>query len=107
MAILRERTVWRKTRPANETRRSTDLTPAEQENVRVALRFLAKRYGDYTKLAAAIGAHRETVQRPARNARTVTAGLALRLARVAGVPLEDVLSGAWPTAGACPHCWRC
>jgi hypothetical protein len=46
--------------------------------VRIAIRFLAKRYGDYAKLAKALGAHRETVQRPARDARTVTAGLALR-----------------------------
>ena len=32
----------RKDRPANETRRSTDFTPAGQET---ALRFLAKRLG--------------------------------------------------------------
>ena len=105
-AILRERTVWKKSRPANETRRSPDLTLQDQENVRTALRFPAKRFGGYTALAKAMGAHRETVQRLARNARTVTAGLALRLARVAGVPVEDLLSGAWPKAGACPHCGR-
>jgi hypothetical protein len=106
MAILVRRQEWRKPRPANETRRSTDLTPAEQENTRVALRFLAKRFGDTAKLAKAMGAHRETVQRPMRMASHVTAGIALRAARVAGVPLEDVLSGAWPKAGACPHCGR-
>jgi hypothetical protein len=64
MGILRERVSWRKPRPANLTRRSTDLTPQEHENVRVALRFLAKRHGDMTKLAKAMEAHRETVQRP-------------------------------------------
>src|SRR5580693_7008916 len=106
MPILTKREVWRKPRPANETRRSYDLTPAEQENVRVALRFLATRFGDFAKLAKAMGAHRETVQRPARRAAPVTAGIALRAARVAGVPLEELLSGAWPKAGACPHCGR-
>lgn len=106
MAILVKRQEWRKPRPANETRRSTDLTPAEQENVRVALRFLATRFGDYAKLAKAMKAHRETVQRPAKRQTHVTAGIALRAARVARVPLEDVLSGAWPQAGACPHCGR-
>jgi hypothetical protein len=105
MAILRERTVWRKSRPANEVRRSTDLTTQEQANARAALRFLAKRLGDTSKLAKAMGAHRETVQRPVRGG-VVTAGIALRAARVAGVPLEDVLSGAWPEAGSCPHCGR-
>ena len=96
--------MWRKPRPANETRRSTDLTLTEQENVRVALRFLAKRFGDTSKLAKAMGAHRETVQRPMRMASHVTAGIALRAARVGGVPLEDMLAGRWPVAGACPYC---
>jgi hypothetical protein len=97
--------VWRKPRPANVTRRSTDLTPEEQDNARRALRFLAKRLGDTSKLAKAMGAHRETVQRPVRGA-VVTAGIALRAARVAGVPLDDLLGGVWPQEGACPHCGR-
>jgi hypothetical protein len=105
MTILTKREVWRKPRPANETRRSYDLTPAEQENVRVALRFLATRLGDTSKLAKAMGAHRETIQRPVRGG-VVTAGIALRAARVAGVPLEDVLGGRWPPKGASPHCGR-
>jgi hypothetical protein len=83
-----------------------DLTPTEQENVRKALRFLAQRYGDYTKLAKAMKSHRETVQRPARRDTRVTAGIALRAARVASVPVEDILSGAWPKPGMCPHCGR-
>jgi hypothetical protein len=91
---------WRKDRPANETRRSTDLTPAEQENGRAALRFLAKRLGDTSK---AMGAHRETVQRPIGGG-IVTAGIALRAARAAGVALEDGLAGRWPTERACPLC---
>jgi hypothetical protein len=103
--VLRERVSWKRHRPPNETRRSTDLTPQEQENVRVALRFLAKRHGDMTKLAKAMGAHRETVQRPVRGG-VVTAGIALRAARVAGVPLEDVLTGKFPPPGTCPHCGR-
>lgn len=105
MAVLTKREVWTKPRPANETRRSTDLTPAEQANVRRALRFLAKRHGDTSKLAKAMGAHRETVQRPTRGG-VVSAGIALRAARRAGVPVEDVLSGAWPSEGLCPYCGR-
>jgi hypothetical protein len=105
MAILRERTVWRKPRPANETRRSTDLTPAERESAKVAIRHLAKRHGSYGKLAAAMSASTETVRLAARTGK-LSAGLALRAARLAGVPLEDVLAGRWPVAGACPHCGR-
>jgi hypothetical protein len=103
MTILSKREVWRKPRPANQTRRSIDLTLEEQANVREALRFLARRLGDTSKLAKAMGAHRETVQRPARGG-VVSAGIALRAARIAGVSVEDVLGGAWPPAGACPHC---
>jgi hypothetical protein len=73
--VLVKREVWRKPRPSNETRRSTDLTPAEQENVRRAIRFLGKRHGDMSKLAKAMGAHRETVQRPIRGG-LVSAGIA-------------------------------
>ncbi len=105
VTILTTRKTWHGPRPANQTRRSTDLTPDEQANVRRALRFLAKRHGDTSKLAKVMKAHRETVQRPARGG-VVSAGIALRAARVAGVPLEDVLTGRWPKEGACPHCGR-
>jgi len=106
MAILRERTVWKAPRPANETRRSTDLTPEEQSNARAAIRFLAKRHGTLAKLAAAMRTKHGTLQSAVKEREVISAGIALRAARVAGVPLEDVLSGVWPPVGACPHCGR-
>ena len=105
MAILREPKVWTKPRPTNETRRSSDLTLDEQANVRKAIRFLAVRLGSWPALAKAMNAQRATVW-AAGWKRKVSAGLALRAARVAGVPLEDILRGAWPVEGACPHCGR-
>jgi hypothetical protein len=105
VTILHARVSWTKLRPKAETRRSTDLTPDEQEHVRVALRFLAKRHGDVSKLARAMGAHRETVQRPVRGG-IVSAGIALRAARIAGVTLESILLGEFPPDGVCPHCGR-
>ena len=45
MTILRARTAWTKPRDPNATRRSSDLTPAEQNNVRTAIRFLRTRLG--------------------------------------------------------------
>jgi hypothetical protein len=76
--------------------------------VKVALRFLMKRHGTVLELAKAMGANRGTGTVLAALAKrgAVSAGIALRAARVAAVPLEDVLSGAWPPAGACPHCGR-
>jgi hypothetical protein len=105
MAILRERVSWRKPRAANSTRRSTDLTPEEQANVRVALRFLRTRYGSWWRFAQAIDARWMTL-RDRAGGRTVSGGLALRVAKAAGVPVEDVLVGRWPIAGACPYCGR-
>ena len=105
MAILTERKVWRQTRTPNTTKRSTDLTPQEQVNVRVALKFLRTRHGSWWRLAKAIDAKWKTL-RDRAGGRTVSGGLALRVARAAGVPVERVLSGVWPKAGACPHCGR-
>jgi hypothetical protein len=104
--ILRSCVAWTKPRPPNETRRSSDLTPEEQENARAAIRFLAKRHGTRRKLAAAMGVNFGTLQSALEKRGAVSAGIALRAARAAGVPLDDVLAGRWPVTGACPHCGR-
>ena len=106
MTILTKREVWRKPRPTDKTRRSSDLTPDEQANVRKALRFLAVRLGDWPKLAQAMKANQATVW-AAGWKRGVSAGIAVRAARVAGVPVEEILSGRWPKPNACPMCGRC
>ncbi len=72
--------------------------------MRAALCFLAKRHGTLAKLAEAMRSKHGTVKLATRGA--VSAGIALRAARLAGAPLEDVLAGRWPPAGACPHCGR-
>ncbi len=36
--------------------------------------------------------------------RAVSASLAFRVARLAAVPVGDVVAGAYPPAGACPRC---
>jgi hypothetical protein len=105
--ILTERVERRRPRPANETRRSHDLTPEEQTNVRAALRFLRTRLGSTSKLAAALRANIGTLRAVCLpHGRAPSAAVAIRAARVAGVSVEDVLSGAWPPARACPHCGR-
>lgn len=92
MAILREREVWRAERPANETRRSSDLTPEEQANAKAALIFLVKRHGSGAKLAAAMGSNLTAVRYASKKQGTVSAGVALRAARVAGVLCETSVS---------------
>ena len=106
MGILYERKSWSKSRPPNTTQRSTDLTVEQQANAKATLRFLATRHGSARKLAEAMGAKVRTVRAALEVRGRVSAGLAVRVAKVAGVPLEDVLGGAWPPPGACPHCGR-
>jgi hypothetical protein len=103
MAILKEATRWR----APKASRGPDLTADEQVRVKVALAFLAKRHGTFATLAKAMGLKRATVLYAASKRGSVTAGVALRAARAAKVPLEDILSGTFPKAGSCPMCGRC
>ena len=101
MAVLTHPVSWRRTAKRDV---ESDLSPQERANVRKALQFLAKRYGTYAKLADAMKAKRATIL--AANRGTVSAGIALRASRAAGVPLEAILTGAWPKPTACPHCGR-
>jgi hypothetical protein len=104
--ILSEPKRWSRPRDPSKTRRSSDLTPEEQANAKAALRVLRSRYGTAPKLAEALSANEKTLAEALAKRGKPSAGLALRAARLAGVPLEDVLSGAWPAAGSCPHCGR-
>jgi len=101
MTILVAREVRRRERPANETRRSGDLTPAEAANVRAALIFLRARLRGNAKLAAVLKTTHATVNRFCSTRGYPSAGIAIRVARVAGVDVEAVLHGEWPPEGAC------
>ena len=75
----------------------------EQENVRVALRFLHARARGWTPLGASLGFKHKTLE-SANQGRPVSATLAFRVARFAAVPMDDLLAGKFPPAGTCPHC---
>jgi hypothetical protein len=105
MTILTSTKTWR--RPAPLARVTTpDLTPDEIANVKRALRVLCTRHGGWATLAQAMGTNAGNLQVSIVRNRKPSVAVALRAARVAGVPLEEVLSGAWPKPGACPHCGR-
>jgi hypothetical protein len=80
-----------------------DLTPAEQTNVRTALRFLRGRCGTWANVAKALRFKEATVSNVA-GGRTVTPATAFRVARFAKVSVDDVLAGRFPAPGTCPHC---
>jgi len=68
------------------------LTPPEAKNVRAALRFLRVKFAGGTPLAAALRVN-EPVLRMACSIRQPSAAMAIRAARIAGMPVEDLLSG--------------
>jgi hypothetical protein len=80
-----------------------DLTRKEQEHVRAAIRFLRLRCGTWEMTAKALRFKRRTVQEAVYGA-TVSASMAFRVARLAGVPIDDVLAGRFPPVGTCPYC---
>lgn len=82
----------------------SELTTEEQKNVRAAMRFLRGRFGSWERVAEALRSRLNTVSGVVHQGRAVSAGLAIRTARLAGVAIDDVLSGKYPPAGACPHC---
>jgi hypothetical protein len=81
----------------------SDLTTAEQSNVRVALRFLRARCGGWETLAKVLRTGKQTVRRVA-SGRSASASMAVRVARLAQVGVDDLLGGKYPPAGCCPHC---
>jgi len=82
----------------------SDLTAKEQKAVRTALRFLRLRVGAWGPLAKALRYEWDSIQKVATGKRAVTPALALRVARLAGVPMDELLAGQWLYLRVCPHC---
>lgn len=99
MAILTERKVWHRPRPTRGIRAFT-LTEQEQLNVKRALRALRDELGSWRLVAERLGCDRGTVKTAARaglqRSQRPSPGMAIAVARAAGVAVEDVLSGVWP-----------
>ena len=81
----------------------TDLTQEEQDHVRRALRYLYGLVGGWVPLAKSLGFQTDSLEKVANaRGRAVTGGLAIRVARLADVAIEDVLDGTYPPR--CPTC---
>lgn len=83
------------------------LTDAERGHLRAALCYLHAQVGSWVGVAAAVRSKRVSLRR-------VRAGhrirgmrhLAVRVSRLAGVPVGAVLGGHYPPAGVCQHCGK-
>jgi plasmid maintenance system antidote protein VapI len=78
-----------------------DLTNKEQKAVRTALRFLRLRVGAWGPLAKALRYEWDSIQKVTTGKRAVTPALALRVARLAGVGMDELLVGRWLSARVC------
>jgi hypothetical protein len=83
---------------------TADLTPQEQSHVRAALRFLRTRSGTWATLAQAMRLGESTLANVAGSHKAATPTMAFRVARLAKVGVDDVLTGRFPAPGTCPHC---
>lgn len=82
----------------------SDLTAAEQTNVRTAMKFLRTRCGSWATLAKVLDSTGRTLTEVANRRSIVSASMAFRVARMAKVGVDDVLAGRFPAAGSCPYC---
>jgi hypothetical protein len=87
--------------------RRSDLTAAEQTNVRTALKFLRTRCGSWVALAKVLGIGELSLASVMHSRRAVSASLTFRVARLAKVSVDDVLAGRFPAEGTCPYCGHC
>jgi transcriptional regulator with XRE-family HTH domain len=104
MAILLERKVWKRERQATSTERLNRLTTDDGENVLAALRVLRARRGSWALVAKAMGVTKRQLSAYRTGELQPSAGLAVRVARLAGVSVDEVLSGAFAAPRKCPEC---
>jgi DNA-binding XRE family transcriptional regulator len=107
MAILVAKKVWRRerTKPRLHAQLAA-LTPAEQANVLAFAKTLRARCHSWEAFARRVGVQRLTLFRACTGIQDPCAGLALRLARMAKVPIEAVLGGSLARAGRCAVCGK-
>lgn len=83
----------------------SDLTSKEQRSVRTTLLFLRVRSGGvWEPVAKALNAKTNTISKVVAGSREVDASLAIRVARLLGVGVDDLLAGRHMSARVCPHC---
>ena len=81
----------------------SDLTAKELDNMRAALRFLHAKVGKWTTLTKALRTTARSLRRT-RDGESATPALAVRVAKFAGVGVDDVLAGRFPPPSTCPMC---
>lgn len=71
------------------------------------MKFLRTRCGTWAALASVLGFTETSMSNVVTKQRDVSASLAFRVARLAKVSVDDVVSGRFPAIGTCPYCGHC
>lgn len=83
----------------------SDLTDKEQRSVRTTILFLRGRAGGaWEPVARALHIEEDTIAKVAHGRRSVTARLAIRVARLIEVGVDELLAGQHMSSRVCPHC---
>lgn len=82
----------------------SDLSGEEQRRVRVALKHIHARLGDWRLVAKVLRYARSTVADTACGNAAVTASMAFRIARFLGVPIDALINGDFTPPSVCPYC---
>ena len=86
--------------------RSDYLTTDEQESVRAVLRCLRDRAASMVALARELGLPYQSTRHLFVSRRPISVETALRVARVAELPVEAVVGARWAKTVRCPLCGR-
>lgn len=89
--------------PVVRPRASRSLTDTEAMRLRAAVRNLRGLYGSLRCLAEVMGVSPKTLGNFLYGMTGGSPGLALRAAKAAGTPVEQLLGGL-ASVGRCPHC---
>jgi hypothetical protein len=81
-----------------------DLTPEEQDRVRFAMRYLRARSGGWKPLSHALGFKPRQMVKMRAGEKSVSPKMVLRIAKLGGVPVDDILTGKFPPPGTCTKC---
>lgn len=82
----------------------SDLDQKEQTHVRAALRFLNRQLGTWAAVAESIRSTPGTLKKVMGGRDSISASMALRVARLLGVMMDDLLVGRFLPPGACQNC---
>lgn len=93
---------------ARKIKKSASLFPTAEEadRIRATIRTLRVAFGGWDVLAEVTGVKQTTLEMIAHRRSPGSYGVAIALARAAGIPVEQILRPGVQEAGKCPVCGR-